>query len=84
MSDKKNEALNPEQVFGDLKSNFEKFKGIIDGAAGLSPAQKAHFAKLQDDLKSFEQNIESEKSNEIPDVIGVPFHAGAGDVEPCL
>ena len=64
--------MTDKTVNGSPSSEIEQIKGVFS-----APNDKTK------DLATTDLPIEN-KVEHIPMIIGVPEHAGAGDVEPCL
>jgi hypothetical protein len=79
---------NPRDSLGVIDSEFEKFKQLLEKTTGITPRDKEAFQKVVKSWEATKENLNQEPdqdlNTEIPQVIGLPEHAGAGDVEPCL
>lgn len=81
---------NQEQsLIDDTLKNLERIKELADKSQALTSKDKEACANLLNQYQGFVENLnlkpgEEQQTDSVPILNGLPFHAGNGDVEPCL
>lgn len=85
MSEKKESGL-----VGIIAEQMTKLKTLVDKNEALTPQDKKNYEKIYSEYEGFVGSLElkpgqdAPQAKEVPNLIGVPLHAGSSDCEPCL